>query len=869
MDLNPCQCCEGIEAATPAEIFNPPGLAALKVRAGTQASLKEAMLVGVTGQSALARLTTRDDDDPTIGIVDAWASALDVLTFYNERIANGAYVRSATERRSVLERAREIGYELGPGVAAGTPLAFTLEALAGAPDVVPIPVGVRAQSIPGPDEKPQLFETVEAIEARPEWNALRPKQRKSVPPYFGQTQTWLKGVEPSLRDGDALLFIGDERNNFAGSENWDFRRVQSVSVDSANDRTLVPWLPGLGTAATVHVEPAHKNPRVYALRTRAAFCGHNAPDPATILSPGELQLGFAQPKAELFMLQGNQQAQQLQQSADLPVLQAVVSGSGSGQVPATPDAAFPAGATQVNLDTSYPQITVGSWVVIASPLYHEVYKVMAAAEESVARYNLAGKTRLLTLQGEHLGGDVNFVNAAGQQVSTHFTPRNATVYGQSEELAYAEWDIPEAVTGDSVELDAAVDGLLPGRALAFNGKDAVSGAPVAEVVNIADNQPKGTVTTLHLASTLQHVYQRNSLTINANVAAATHGETRREVLGSGSAAKAHQAFVLKQVPLTYVSSAAVASGAASTLEIRVDGVLWHEVPTFYGAAPTDRIFTTRQADDGKVTVRFGDGINGARLPSGTENITATYRVGTGKQGMVKAAQVSLLLDRLLGLKEITNPTSPSGAEDPETRDRARANAPLTALTLERIVSLQDFEDFARAFAGIAKARATWLWDGQQRIVHLTVAAEGGAAIDPAAALFANLLQAIDAARDTHVPVRVSDYAPRHCGLKAKIKLDPDYLSDTVRGAVHAVLSGGFAFDARELGQALTGSEVMALALGVAGVVAVDLDQLDFLPGKKLVPRLPASLARKQGGLFVGAELLTLGADDIALTLMAE
>jgi len=156
MDLNPCQCCEGIEAATPAEIFNPPGLAALKVRAGTQASFKEAMLVGVTGQSALARLTTRDDDDPTIGIVDAWASALDVLTFYNERIANEAYLRSATERRSVLELAREIGYELGPGVAAGTHLAFTLETLAGAPDVVPIPVGVRAQSIPGPDEKPQL-----------------------------------------------------------------------------------------------------------------------------------------------------------------------------------------------------------------------------------------------------------------------------------------------------------------------------------------------------------------------------------------------------------------------------------------------------------------------------------------------------------------------------------------------------------------------------------------------------------------------------------------------------------------------------------------------------------------------------------------
>ena len=90
----------------------------------------------------------------------------DVLAFYQERIANEAFLRTATERRSVLELAALLGYELAPGVAADTWLAFTLQDAPGAPAKAPLPVtipaGTRAQSVPGPDETPQTFETVAA-----------------------------------------------------------------------------------------------------------------------------------------------------------------------------------------------------------------------------------------------------------------------------------------------------------------------------------------------------------------------------------------------------------------------------------------------------------------------------------------------------------------------------------------------------------------------------------------------------------------------------------------------------------------------------------------------------------------------------------
>ena len=196
---------------------------------------------------------------------------------------------------------------------------------------------------------------------------------------------------------------------------------------------------------------------------------------------------------------------------------------------------------------------------------------------------------------------------------------------------------------------------------------------------------------------------------------------------SGDAAIAYQQFTLKQPPVTYVG-ADTPDGSASTLKVYVNEVLWEEVPFFYGHGPTERIYTTRRDDEGRTTIRFGDGITGARLPTGQNNVRAEYRKGTGLGGLVRAGQLSLLMSRPLGLKGVVNPEAAQGAEDPESRDEARTNAPLAVLTLERAVSLQDYEDFARTFSGIAKAQAVWVWDGRKRSIFLTVAGPAGEAL---------------------------------------------------------------------------------------------------------------------------------------------
>ena len=126
MKADTCGCCE-LPAGTPIAVFNRPGLDAIVFRAGTYSSFRQSMLQRLAGQHALSGLQTRDDDDYAITLLDMWATVADVLTFYEERIANEGYLRTGRLRDSILRMARLLDYQLRPGVAATTLVAFTLD----------------------------------------------------------------------------------------------------------------------------------------------------------------------------------------------------------------------------------------------------------------------------------------------------------------------------------------------------------------------------------------------------------------------------------------------------------------------------------------------------------------------------------------------------------------------------------------------------------------------------------------------------------------------------------------------------------------------------------------------------------------------
>lgn len=838
--LSICGCCEaGIEEPTHE---NRPGQAQLAYRIGDHPAFLRRMLARLAtqeipdgdrqGSRPLAALTTRSGEDPAIALLDAWATASDVLTFYQERIANEGFLRTAAERRSVLELARAIGYELSPGVAASTYLAFTVDDSGATPNTATIPAGTQVQSIPqAQDELPQTFETSENLAARVAWNALKPVTTQPYVLARGTQELYLAGINTQLQAGDAILIVGDQRARWPGSERWDLRFIATVTAYPQAGYTRVTWREGLGHSKPL-VEPAD-NPKIFAFRQRARLFGYNAPD----------WLAMSKEIKKSYDPSYDPEDARDTQWPDFKIL--------------TADDRI------VDLDATYPRITAGSWVALVKPSYVELYQVVEAVTDSRTSYTLTSQVTRLTLDtNEHL---------------SWFGLRDTVVFAQSEELPQAEKPWTEAVAGDTVELAGAVEALERGHRLIVQGKlDEADEDLAAEVVTVEEpGRSTNGVTIVRLQDGgLRNRYVRATVTVYGNVVAATHGETvSQEALGSGDGARSHQRFTLKKAPLTYVS-AATPSGGESTLQLRVNDVLWQQVASLYGKKPADQAFVVRIDDDAKATLIFGDGKSGARLPTGQENVRATYRAGLGSAGEVGAGTLTLLKKRPFGVRNVTNPSAASGAADAETLENARSNAPLTVLTLDRIVSLRDFEDFARAFSGIGKAQAVELWNGETKLVHLTVAGDDGDAVAEDSDTFQNLEAAIDAARDPTAEVQIQSRELVTFGVKATVYYDARYLADAVRAAIEGALAEALSFERRAFGQPVTAAEIIGVMHQVEGVVAVDLDHVKVAGGDLKRRRrrirsgsvLPALRARRVDGALLPAQLLLLDPSRVALTM---
>jgi predicted phage baseplate assembly protein len=373
-----------------------------------------------------------------------------------------------------------------------------------------------------------------------------------------------------------------------------------------------------------------------------------------------------------------------------------------------------------------------------------------------------------------------------------------------------------------------------------------------------------------LQEPLQHCYDPTTVTIHANVVAATHGETIAdglEVLGSGDGNLTNQKFLLKKPPLTYTATAS-AGRIASSLEIRVNGLLWREVLALYNLKPDDQVYIVRIEDDGTTSITFGDGINGARLPSGTDNVVAIYRSGIGLSGNVAAGKLSLLKNRPLGIQSVTNPLAAMGAANPETINEIRDRAPLTVRTLERVVSLRDFEDFTSTFPGISKAKAVQLWSAQVLAIHLTIAGNEGNEVSADTKLYQSLEAALEQVRDPYQPPPVmQSYESLWFALTATILVKARYQPDQVKAEVEDRLQQTFAFTNREFGQSVTTAEVIDTIQSVEGVAAVDLETLHLVNAPKtLEPHLTATLAywNPESRQFAPAQLLLLHTATIAL-----
>jgi hypothetical protein len=1011
MNQDTCHCCEVPEPATPAPGHNRPALSAIAFRVGTYASFRRAMLQEISRHPELAYLRTRLDEDYSITILDLWAIVSDVLAFYQERIANESYVRTARLRDSLLRLVRLLDYHLRPGVAATTLLAITVEK----DRLVRVPAGLLVQSVPAQDEKPQKFETIEPVVATPFWNKVRivpapiavnplgrgstralltpgakglalaariapetklvlfnattpspveeiavdkvvfaddrievwwktpiqqnawtlgthvcpytrtfrlfghnavsPFMRPAPPPPGKTSVVWslvtltaadftvsgsvlpLDGRWEGIRTGTRLLAVGatgalgvysvtavDQVAGELGSMKDTVTRVTMSGTLPATDRRRVVlyelgdyelelWglsYPDRVNAARVHVGGIRLGgTRLLAGRTvdRKGFSGGTPVDVQTIEKGRRVILADArQPPVSGTIVSASisgadispgptpldqTTVRQLGLAADqaLPVTALV-----SGRFAAPPAITSPLGEIAVTIGVAGPRLVAVAAAPATLPaLATSLETALNAADSNPLFANARVRVvdnRLLILPGIagaevtirpspndpttatelHLDVDQTrgvagiasapigvlplLVNPSRAMLITigAFGPRQVQLPTQPATLQAAAALLQQALNGaDPAPLfQRARTVVVDTRILIFPG---VVGGEIQEYLRLDLALDQGAM--LDAATTWLH----------GNVAEASHGETiQDEVLGDGDASDSFQRFELQKKPLTYVPSGSD-SGVDSTLRVLVNRMLWREVPTLFGAAPTDHVYVARTADDGTTTVQFGEGRRGARLPSGRANVQATYRQGSGVEGRVGARRLTIPLDSPVGMKAVTNPLPAEGGGNPERLERARENAPQTVVTFGRAVSLRDFASLVASRPDVAKAAATWAWHGDSKAIHVTVAGEQAGTFSRAA--LAKIHASLDQQRDRNYTLLLDNFVRVPIVVTATLRVMPTFIASEVRAAARRALSEALAFEQLEFGAPVHLSDVYAVLQQVDGVQSVDIDRLHF------------------------------------------
>jgi len=810
--MNDCGCCDPLAPLSPRAIFNRPGLSALKYRISTFSSFKRAMIESAAGQSALIPWTSRESDDYGIELIELWAYLGDILTFYQERIANEAFLRTVVQRDSLIRLAGLIDYKLAPGVSATAYLAFIVDQTSPS-----IPLSLRVQSKPEPGQTPATFETEAALAASAKVNKFRvwPLPTADLENYgLGNDRAILFSGGAELKAGQQLVF-------FAGTH-IEEKRIESITGTSRGQLTI--WSPKIAAAFTNGAE-------VYRMGRKFNLFGYTAPATYSqnVIDSNGYIVGARQINTIFHLAAG----------------------------------------TTLYLDGEVRDLKVGSQVLVV--IHNDGY---------AGNFNGLFTISAVTQVGGTFGPQTNTVTRL-DLVSPSYPPvvpavqdlRNVQVCElTSSEVSFSRRNFG----GDPAQIPA-------GTFQIYTDQVAASDLSAGQIVTIADDRGAAEQVTVTAASEysptlvepgtkieftppLANAYAGETAVVYGNVVKATHGETvKDETLGSGDGSQASQEFTLKKSPVTFTPDKLAEGGAKNSLQVMVNGIRWQEVPDFFGRQADEPVYVTSIDDSSNMTVEFGDGVNGARLPTGVNNVHAKYRKGWGKAGSVKAGKLTTLLDAKPGLKSVSNPAPSFGWADPETLADARRNAPTTVMTFDRAVSLEDFELLARSYPGVGKARAAWVWNDEQQVVQLTCAGSDGVSILP---VRSNLLAYLDARRDPNRELQIDDFTPAGIQMHAFVVPDPAYDPDDVLSRAQAAVGtaqlpdesyGFFAFERLDLDQDIHLSEVYAALQAVPGVVAVHIDLLqrkDAPTGapENIVPIGPSELGMVEDPADVTLEL---------------
>ena len=893
------------DPAFPRAIFNRPGLETIDYRIGDYVAMRAHMLAQIDADPALAGWTHRLPDDPGIALVEAAAIVGDILALYQETYANEAYLRTAQWRDSVAELVRVLGYRLAPGL--GGKARFALAVKGDKPVAIPKGFAITAKLPSAP--KPAQFETTAAFDARPALSKFHLYRPRFIPQIVNGLDTFQldAGNDLALAKGDRLL-VGT-------ASGTTLTHTQILIVEKVTEAFGARIVKTSGRMASLlgghvfgHVAPALTlNPAALATLSLSApaapavaiapmlsFAPVSLPASAGVLSSGISFLpafsGLLNAGLGLALLGSAPSLQAYKLGASVrhfghnaPATRVAIDGDGHASELGVSylrrldanqgDPAGPAlRPAQWPLEGEVPAFSAGTKVLVEANLSANAdgsaarkrvleRGIAQVDRQSIAWGSLTGASTVL-----HLDDDLAITDSGTALRCADI--RGVTVHqvvGAGFRIRAASQP-SGAASGHSLDFFGNRDDALAlvERTLLLDLRDGPRPVQVQAVdTRGSGSDPRFYALTLDSTLTLaEFAHDTPSVDVYGNLVDTTEGKTEVDTpLGDGDAREVFQTFALPKLPLTYLLDTSSAPPQLPELEIRVGGVLWQRVASFFGRGPRETLYIVREDKDGTSFVQFGDGRTGARLPSGKGNVVAHWRTGSGAHGLPAGSDKPAAAKRLPGFDDVWMLEPATGGAVPESAANARLAAPATMQSLGRIVSLADFEAEALSLPGVLKARAAWQLQDGAPLVVLTVLCASGEAAD-ATAIDIALRRALAARGPARWPLMVRIGSRQRIFIGLAVAIDPSLRADDIAIAIGAALGiedddpaddidlgarGLMHWRMRNFGDGVHGSQILSAVQNVAGVRWVEIDRLQLTPAAP--PLVAASTLSVAPGLL--------------------
>jgi uncharacterized phage protein gp47/JayE len=748
-------------SGTPRSTLNPPGHASIAYRVGDYLAFRNALLHAGADEVALSSWSPTAKGDLALQVIEWSAYVFDILTFYNERIANRTYIGTADTAEAIARLVALLGYRRRPAIGATGAIGIR------AAKDLQLRRGFQVQSKPAPGKKPQVFELDVDAQVKagdgissiviPTGSILLPDRQSIL----------IEGKSATAKKGDRVLFLKPPekpRPLKPMEQSYDKRplyfAIQKVAPEKtgpAAGNTRLTF--SKSDAERLGGRPAQYYRLVRSSRNTRPWAG---PATARAAQPGWLHLQSIVrdllPPGPVLL-----HNEVTNQSALVVIFRAeqviwYLNGSPPDTKPAPATIPIPVPHTRLRFSKRVDPLALGPLDAL-KVLYglRDVGTLIPApvtrVSTSRSRLHLASIPPATYPSASHSKVLVADVNAVGARASVTVDPGQPTLVLESPQPVRAELSTPLRVYFRSL--------------------------PVSHGATVAG-----------------------------------------EILGGGDSSIAGQDFTLSKAPVTYLQDAGSRSGPgySSTVRVWVDGIEWREVQSFYGQARDEHVFVTVEDQSGNTHVLFGDGEQGARLPTGSGNVTATYRYGAGADAP-PAGTLTKALRPPQGLLEISNPVGVGGGADAQRADFLRINAPASVLALDRAISADDYEAIAASAPGVTRARSYWAWDSAHQRALVRVYVGDDLQAQTAAQ------NALDGAIDPNRPVTVQLASPVAVRLSIKIEVDPARANPAaIRAQVVVALAdpvdGLFAPRRMRIGQSFYTSQIVAACLLVPGVSTV-------------------------------------------------